>query len=337
MSILNRIKRRLHDEVHYLFYRSYMSRRAIRRHITKRYSHDAPESTSSEPTVVFMADGYRHHGGLADRLRGIITTYQYCKEHALQFRINFTSPFRLEQYLEPADYDWRLRPGELTFNSSQCHPVYLMTTCDFYPAREIAFQRRQLASALSAPFVQAHVNTVYYCADDEFGALFCELFRPAQCVSVRLEELLRGIDPEHGYVTVSTRFLELLGDFKEPKTERQPLLESEKLALMERCVSQIEKIHSECGKSVVLTSDSAGFLAYAASKLPYCRYAPGEVAHIDGAEGHQGDADLKTFVDFFAVKGAEKSYLLVSGDMYNSNFSRRAAMAGSHDFEVIRF
>lgn len=334
-TLLQRIKRRLHAEVHYLFFRSYMSRRAIRRHMLKRYSADAPLTTATEPTVVFMADGYRHHGGLADRLRGIVATYQYCRRHSLAFRINFTSPFNLEQYLEPAAYDWRLRPGELTFNSAQCRPVYLMTTCDFYPARELRYQRRQLHRALSKPFVQAHVNTVYYCADPEFATLFNELFRPAPEVRSRLDSLRQGITGP--YITISTRFLELLGDFTEPKQERQPLSADARQALMDSCVAQIEAIHSRNPLPVVLTSDSVGFLQYAASRLPYCRFLPGEVAHIDAAGGHQGDADLKTFVDFYAVKEAANSYLLVGPQMYSSNFSRRAAQAGGHSFDVIRF
>lgn len=335
MNPLSLLRRRIHDEIHYLFYRDYMNRRAIRRHMLKRYSDDAPPTTATEPTVVFMADGYRHHGGLADRLRGIVATYQYCREHGLAFRINFTSPFSLERYLEPAVYDWRLREGELTFNARQCLPVYLMTTCDFYSGRELRYQRRGLHRALSRPFVQAHVNTVYYCGDNNFAELFAELFRPAPQVASCLDGLLGGLDGD--YLSVSTRFLELLGDFKEPKQERLPLGKQERVELMDRCVAEIERIHEREQLPVVLTSDSSTFLAYAAERLPFCRYLPGEVAHIDGREGHDGDADLKTFVDFFAVKQARKSYLVVGPRMYRSNFSRRAAMAGEHDFEVITF
>ncbi|MDE6783240.1 MAG: hypothetical protein K2J17_05910 [Paramuribaculum sp.] len=334
-TLFQRIKRRIHAEVHYLFFRDYMSRRTIRRHMLKRYSDDAPVTTATEPTVVFMADGYRHHGGLADRLRGIVATYQYCREHSLAFRINFTSPFDLERYLEPASYDWRLRPGELTFNRAQCLPVYLMTTCDFYPERELRYQRRRLGKALSKPFMQAHVNTVFYCADGEFSTLFNELFRPSDAVRRQLDMLREGIAGQ--YITISTRFLELLGDFTEPKQERLPLPADARQALMDRCVAEIEAIHSANPLPVVLTSDSVSFLEYAASRLPYCRFLPGEVAHIDGTAGHQGDADLKTFVDFYAVKEASRSYLIVGPQMYNSNFSRRAAQAGGHDFDVIRF
>lgn len=333
-QLLNRLARRIHDEIHYLFYRSYMSRRAIRRHLACRYTPEAAPTVADRPTVVFMADGSRRHGGLADRLRGIVATYQYCLEHGLEFRINFTSPFNIERYLLPADYDWRLRSGELTFNSGECRPVYLMTTCDHYPERERRFQRRQLAKALSKPFMQAHVYTVYYCADAEFATLFNRLFRPAPNVMQALESLREGINGQ--YITISTRFLELLGDFKEPKTERRPLPPDRRLRLMEACADEIGRIYSRHRLPVILTSDSMSFLQYSASRFDFCRFLPGDISHIDGAEGHQGDSDLKTFVDFFAVKEAARSYLIVGEGMYNSNFSRRAAQADGHPFEVIR-
>ena len=58
-----------------------------------------------KPACIAMVDGEAYHGGLCDRFKGIISLYAYCKCSGLPFRIRYTYPFRLEDYLAPAAYD----------------------------------------------------------------------------------------------------------------------------------------------------------------------------------------------------------------------------------------
>src|SRR5574344_2198132 len=51
-------------------------------------------------------------GGLSDRLRAITSIYKECKRQNIRFRILF-EPLHLEDYLEPNEYDWRLRNDEI--------------------------------------------------------------------------------------------------------------------------------------------------------------------------------------------------------------------------------
>lgn len=53
------------------------------------------------PACIAMVDGEAYHGGLCDRFKGIISLYAYCKCSGLPFRIRYTYPFRLEDYLAP--------------------------------------------------------------------------------------------------------------------------------------------------------------------------------------------------------------------------------------------
>lgn len=63
---------------------------------------------------------------------------------------------------------------------------------------------------------------------------------------------------------------------------------------------------------------------------------PGSISHIDvHSSPDNSEADLKTFVDFFAIARAAESVLLVGPGMYRSNFSRRASEAGGHPFRII--
>ena len=48
-----------------------------------------------------MADGLIKQGGLADRLRGIVSLYKFCKENDLVFTIYFSVPFNMQEFLRP--------------------------------------------------------------------------------------------------------------------------------------------------------------------------------------------------------------------------------------------
>lgn len=329
MSVINNIKS-LKWILKRKFVYGYQWRRVVRKHLRKYYTEDAPESTSEERVVVCMADGKRRHGGLADRLRSYVTYYGYCKEHGLRFAINFTSPFRLEDYLEPNLYDWRLNPGELTFNSRQARPLFFQTsgpTTDF----EKREQFKLVDKYLSDPkFRQYHMYSNYCFGEDNFGKYFNELFRPVPRIAAIVENCRKEMGGK--YISVSTRFLELLGDFKEPK-EKLHLSPDQQLALISQCREEVEVLHAEFPDVMILvTSDSRRFIE-ACKELPYVYVPEGNIEHIDVKDS---EADhTKTFVDFLLISGAEKVFQIKCGPMYGGNFSLRAAQAGGKAHKLI--
>ena len=98
-----------------------------------------------------MADGRKSHGGLADRLRGIVSTYEYCLNHRVDFRIHFTSPFNLEDLLLPNEYDWRIGAGEISYNPTFSTPVYIDSNSR-YPEADCRFQRKMAEKYLGSRF-----------------------------------------------------------------------------------------------------------------------------------------------------------------------------------------
>ena len=81
--------------------------------------------TTKNPAYIAMVDGTAIHGGMCDRFKGIITLYAYFKYQNLLFRIRYTYPFRLEDYLSPAVYDWTLREREYTDNPLYSRVLYM--------------------------------------------------------------------------------------------------------------------------------------------------------------------------------------------------------------------
>lgn len=64
------------------------------------YSLSSPRANTDGTWAVFCIDGRTIHGGLSDRLRGLLSTYLYCKECGRGLVINWVYPFRLSDYLE---------------------------------------------------------------------------------------------------------------------------------------------------------------------------------------------------------------------------------------------
>ena len=58
---------------------------------------------------------FRGHPGLADRLKAIINTYNLAKSNNYDFKIYFTTPFKLSDYLTPRK-DWECSLEELEYS-----------------------------------------------------------------------------------------------------------------------------------------------------------------------------------------------------------------------------
>lgn len=328
---MNSLSYWLKKELNYMFFRQYRYRRTERRHLMPYYSATAPGSTCSERMVVCMADGKYRHGGLADRFRSFVSIYSYCREHGVRFAINFTAPFKLEDYLIPNTYDWRLKPGELTMNSTEAHPVF-MDLINAIDEREIQWQRNVTAQALAIPYKQVHVYTSFYFAQERFGSLFKQLFRPSPTLHQALLPHRTALGGK--YISVSARFMELLGDFHEPKPERV-LHAAEADSLILSCVEQVKELRNAHPQMrILVTADSERFLAACRAQVPEAYVVPGEIAHVDTT---QSADHMKTFLDFYLISEAEHAYQLYTPPMYKGNFSLRAAQAGEIPHTLISF
>lgn len=330
--------------LNYWLFREYRFRRDARRHYLPSYSLTAAPARNERPLIICMFDGKRYQGGLADRLRGIMTTYKFCKDNGLDFRIHFVSPFRLEEYLEPNEYDWRIADGDVSFNRNDSLPVNI-DTAHIDVAKDLQFQKKITRKFLLGgikKYRQIHVYTRTWYEEAHFRELFAELFRPTAAVREIVDRQTAALD-NGNFISVSTRFLELLGDFSEKRNRAAAGTGEEKQKmLIERCLSKIDEIkrmHPEVNK-VLVTSDSSKFLSAARERYSYVYVIPGKTGHID-VVGGTADGEsiyMKTFVDFLTLSRSKKLYLIATGGMYRrSGFAQRAAQIGGRPFERIIF
>jgi len=306
-------------------------RREVRKYVTKYYMADAPRAVSKEKAVVCMVDGRMHHGGLGDRLRGIVSVYSVCKRLGIDFKIYFVSPFQLDTFFTPNDVHWKISKEELCYNTADAFPLFCGTNGTHV---ERPFQRRWFVKNFKCNVKQIHVYTnAILLRSAEFQRHFNELFT--------LSPLLRNaVDTVHKdigriYIGVTCRFQQLLGDFEEGNYET--LSAKAQDALMDDAGREIEKIFQSHKKPMLLTSDSIRFLQYMSDRADYVYTIPGNLVHMDYSDKSDTQLHLKSFTDLMALSGAEKIYLLKSPKMYNSGFPRIAALIGNKPFKLIRF
>lgn len=278
--------------------------------------------------VIFMIDGKVKHGGLTDRLNGIISTYFCCKQQQLSFRIFFTKPFRLEDYLVPNKYDWTMSSDEISNFRKSCSPIFVRNPdTGSIDQKLITLYKKIRKTKTKNAHVYSNVNGV---ESGIFSDLFKELFKP----SLRLQELLDEQKKliEENYIAATFRFQQLLGDFKED--EYKTYNKQDQKSLIEECIKYLVRIYSENRQKILVTSDSITFLA-AASKLDFVYVIPGEVVHMQFSSEDAFLPHAKAFLDLFMLSEASKIYSIKIKDMYDSGFPKLASRINNRPFVLL--
>lgn len=291
-----------------------------------RLYHDRSEPVS-KTGIICMLDGAIYHGGLTDRIRGILTAYRESRKKGLPFYILWNDSFNLSDYLLPNAFDWRITENEISRSRRNSRAVVID---DMTPRQSLW---RMKTALLSHPY-QLHLYTNADSAKGEYAELFPILFRPSD----RLHEAIEMHKKKLGgkYWVFTTRFLTLLGDFND--WLGIVLSDDEKMELMKKVADEIEFLAKERpeGTAIMVTSDSRSFLDYITSRNPEIYIVEGKIRHIDiDRDTKKEDIDettMKTFIDQFMIMGADTVVRMRTGRMYASGFAEFAAEVGKAKF-----
>lgn len=312
-------------------------------------------SDKNSDKMVFKADGRFPHGGMFDRLKGAISVYAASQCIGREFKISFTHPFDLRDYLEPNEYDWTIDEGDLVKGWPAARPIFMYG--EFAnPVRLV--KKRSCESHLYYGYNSLDWLNERYGKNFEFGALYKQLFKP----TVRLQKYIDMYKAEIGskYIVAHFRFMNLIGDSTEFK-EINPTLPKEKQdELIEQSLEQLRKLENsdfnfnsnfntemdvnEKGQSqgqsqsrtkLMLCTDSARFVSIVKEQMPDVYVVPGEIKHIGTAEDNSDASTIKMFLDYYLIAEAEKVYNFVSDGMWKSAFPEYAAKIGQKSFERV--
>ena len=83
--------------------------------------------------IIICFDGFSQHGGLVDRLKGIISFYETAKQTGFEFKIYHEFPQRLEAFLEPNQYNWIATKKDMKWNPIRTKFLYSMLDFELNP------------------------------------------------------------------------------------------------------------------------------------------------------------------------------------------------------------
>ncbi|MCF0243806.1 MAG: hypothetical protein HUK06_03445 [Bacteroidaceae bacterium] len=285
------------------------------------------------PRMVFKADGRFPHGGMFDRLKGAISVYAAAQCIGREFRIAFTHPFDLRDYLVPNEYDWRIDESELKKRWPAARPIFMYGEYG-NPVRLV--KRRRGESHFYYGYNSLDWLNKRYGRNYEFGELYRQLFRPTEKLQRYIDHYKAEIGG--GYIAVHFRFMNLIGDSTEFTDVNPTLPAEEQERLIERSLEQLRILaEKHSGKVIMLATDSARFVSIVKERMPAVYVVPGEIRHIGTAEDNSDASTVKMFLDYYLIAGAEKVYNLVSEGMWKSAFPEYAAKIGGVEFERVFF
>ncbi len=280
------------------------------------------------PMLISSIDDRRNTQGFSDRLNGIISIYGLSKATNTPFKIVYTHPFQLTEFLIPNLYNWLPQENELS-NST----------------RDVRFKilrkQRTLARLLSLfPIkkqIRVYANYNYleeinqlYSKNYTSGELFHELFKPTKELADQIKLHREKIGEK--YIACVFRFQSLLGDFKE--YDNRPATEKEQDILIEQNKKALIDLTKKNDCQILVTSDSLRFISEIKS-LKNIYTLPGKVVHLDCSFGEQKEVYMKSFLDFFMIANAQKVYSIGTKIMYPTSFPMFAAKINNVPFERI--
>ena len=298
-------------------------------------------NTKNKKQVIICFDAYGLHGGLVDRLKGIISVYYLSKIYGYDFKINFTHPYHLQDYLIPAAYDWYTDIKDLSWN---------VFNTKFIDARntdtELALIQKTFKKGKRKIFIYTNIDflpqIIKKAAESNviWSNLFSELFSFSPNLIERVDSYSTEYHISSSAVGIHTRFTTLLGDF-EDVTERW-LSSSEQVILMQKVWCQIKELYiKENWNQLILFSDSIRFLEFAKFKNAENNaidliILPGNPSHSDRSSVIT-DGYFKSFLDFMMMSRLSAMYSLVTDKMYPSAFPAYAAKLADSPFRLIQF
>jgi hypothetical protein len=287
-------------------------------------------STRRSKTIIICFNGILTHGGLIDRLKGIISFYEVSRQLNYDFKIQFNHPFDLSIYLEPNECNWKL-DKEILYNPFESQIIYLMDHIDSNPINKI---KRSNANIV---FVYCNLDYLKMILPDSteeelaerWRSNFNSLFKKSDYLTRELAKL-----PKEEHIVFHARFTSLMGDFKD--TSVKIISEEEKKRLV---LALEEKIRQRTllmpNISAYVLSDSKLFLDHIKTHTAF-KILEGEPKHLEIKDNHTNlESDTKTFTDFFFISMSDHVYLLKEKRMYMSSFPKYAAIIGNKPFQVI--
>lgn len=318
----------LPNGIYQILYSKYKTHIINTKYYRRCLTHPEEELANSNCTIIWMSDNKVKQGGLCDRLWGAVSTYSICRSLNYDFKLLFTCPFLLTKYLVPNQYNWQIAKDDIINNSKISNAIFWPNVSSAKDTYYLEKSIRKHAKHYKQIHIYSNLKSTI-----NFTLIFNHLFRPSEYLGENLGHIYSTM-PFKRYISISFRFIGLLGDFQD--IQQKGLSSDEQLKYMEICKNGIRNLSvpEDCG--ILVTSDSQRFQEYIRD-IPKVFTVEGKISHL-GNNNNDDDSHLKTFLDLFMISKAEKAYFGWHGEMYKySAFAKTGALIGGIPFEILEF
>jgi hypothetical protein len=275
-----------------------------------------------------MIDGKLRHGGLADRLYGIMNIYAICKAKTIPFKLYWIFPFEIKNFLIPNEYDWIIDKNKISYSLKYSKVIVKIQENTVLKNLKLNKQIHIYCNNKNLDQINKAYHTGF-----SYSTLFNELFKYSESfqknLSVNINNHLKD-----AYMGIQLRFMDLIGDFNEEVFSNE-LPDLKKQELLDLCHNIIKKLSNLYHKKIFLTSDSITFLRFIAGKIDAVYFIPGNSTHMDRVSNASLCDHEKTFLDFFLLSSAYKIINIYGHGLYKSGFGEFASKVYNRDFQAI--
>lgn len=283
--------------------------------------------------LFFCVNGFAGHGGWADRLKGIVSTYNYCKKNGINFRLWYDFPYELSEFLLPNKVNWKISQGLLRFNPL-IDRVAILTDSEESLTLSDKIKNKNFRKIF-----------VYYNIDDIknetiWKKLFFDLFEVNESLITRAKSELAAFPKP--WNAVIFRFLGLFGDFMRSSYTIQG--ETKKLQVASHYYGLLNKWRDSepIAKkgTVFLFSDSDFFLTKSGVFAPWAKVitkGDGRSFIHQRLSPERGRSVMeRTLLDFLRLSLMENQFIFSDGRfLWESGFVKYSSYMGNTVYFII--
>jgi hypothetical protein len=275
-----------------------------------------------------MVNGKIPHGGLADRLSGIMNIYAICKARNIPFKLHWIFPFEIQNYLIPNEYNWVIQEDKMSYSIKYSKVIVKIQENTVLGNLKLNKQIHIYCNNKNLD----QINNFYH-TNFQYSDLFNELFKKPEALQRKFNTIINN-NLNDGYIGIQFRFMDLLGDFNEESFCNE-LSDFKKQELLTLCCNIVRYIRDVYHEDIFLTSDSMTFLTYITERIDNIFFIPGCTTHMDRKSNASLAIHEKTFLDFFALASAHKIINVYGHGLYKSGFGVFASKIYNRDFQAI--
>jgi hypothetical protein len=301
--------------------------------LKRKYKNNNQELILSGLICIF--DKKFQHGGLVDKIKGIVSGYYLAKIANIDFYIYFSNPQNpLISIINNSIVNVITDKSQLSFSKKYSTPILWYN----YMPRSYRNILRRLKSKNQIHFYcNVNILPVFITESTTFIDKWSNLFH--QIFKIDSFYISKSNFIDNKYIGVHFRFMDLFGDFTDLNFSNYT--EEYRSLCLEWCINTLQNLVNKYKDyKFLIVSDSKYFLDYC-NKISFISVNKDRFIIENRQIGHiyidqRIEIFEKAVSDFISLSLCNKIFQVRYGKMHNSDFSRYASYVKKVDFELIQ-